>query len=108
MNMLSPHLIDFIMCLIGVEAIALSAFNMITGRGIAPTKIIANLLAGFALFFALRVVISGGPWILVGLCLFASLVAHLSDLSIRWTSVNPETSAARSDSADSKIPLANL
>jgi hypothetical protein len=106
MNAPSPHLIDFILCLIGIEAIALGVFHALTGRGIAPTKLIANLLAGFALFLALRIVLSGGPWILAALCLIASLVAHLSDLSIRWAAHS--ASAARGvDAKDRKNQLSN-
>jgi len=78
-------LIDAILGLVIVEAVALGLYHRITGRGIAPRHYIANLAAGFALLLATRLAVSGAPVWQLAACLLASLCAHLLDFAGRWT-----------------------
>jgi hypothetical protein len=40
------RVIDLILALMAVEAVALAVFHYMTGRGIAPVRLLPNLLAG--------------------------------------------------------------
>ena len=82
-----------------LEAIVLAVVHARTGAGISPTRFIANLAAGGALLLALRAALIGASWIWVAGFLFASLVAHLVDLRIRWVRIKSgrPPAAARGD-----------
>ena len=65
------------------ELIALAFFRLYTGRGIAPRRLLWNLLAGASLLIALRGALVGAVWIWIALPLAGALVAHIADLSLR-------------------------
>jgi hypothetical protein len=77
-------LMDAILGLVVVEAIALALYHRWTGGGIAPRHYLANLAAGFALLLAARLALAGGPAWQLAACLLASLFAHVSDFAGRW------------------------
>ncbi len=77
------RIIDAILVLVALEALALVAFARRTGR-VAPAAILANLLAGASLMLALRLALAGTGWPWIGLALMAALVAHLADLRQRF------------------------
>jgi hypothetical protein len=77
------RVIDLILLLVAAEA-ALLVLRRITGRGLAPLALLANLAAGAFLLAALRCGLSGAGAAWVGLCLALALVAHLADLRARW------------------------
>lgn len=81
---LSGRVVDLILVLTALEALALIAYHRRTGRGVAPADLFTNLLAGIFLMLALRAALTGSGWRPIALCLAASLAAHVTDLSRRW------------------------
>ena len=79
----SGRLIDLVLGLMVLEALALGAWRRRTGSGIAPLDLLVNLAAGVALMLAVRTALTGATgWVPVWLC--AALAAHLADLACRW------------------------
>ena len=78
-------LMDAILGLVVVEALALALYHRVTGGGIAPRRYLANLMAGFALLLTARLALGGAADWQLAACLLASLCAHLLDFSGRWT-----------------------
>lgn len=76
---------DIILGLMALEAVALIALRRTLGRGPTTLEILVSLSAGLFLILALRVSLTDGPWQLIAAALAASLVAHLSDLRLRWS-----------------------
>jgi hypothetical protein len=80
----SGRIVDLIVGLMVLEGIALSAYWLARGRGIAPLDLIVNLLAGVALLVALRAALTGAGWrTIAGVLVFAG-VMHVIDLARRW------------------------
>jgi hypothetical protein len=79
----SGRVIDLVLCFMAFELIGLVIFRVHTGRGIAPMRLLWNLLAGASLLIALRGALVGAVWIWIGLPLAGALVAHVADLSLR-------------------------
>jgi hypothetical protein len=76
--------VDVILGLVVLEAVALAAWHRATGTGFAPRAILGTLASGFLLMLATRLAIGeagAGP---IAACLFAALLAHLTDLALRW------------------------
>jgi hypothetical protein len=82
----SGRAVDLVVALMVLEFGALAIYHRATGRGVAPAKLAANMLAGLALLLALRAALTGMPAYWVALFLVASLGAHLVDLALRWRS----------------------
>ncbi|UHD18157.1 hypothetical protein [Thiocapsa bogorovii] len=80
----SGRLIDLILGLVLVEAIALGVLHRLTGKGVAPRDLVGLLLAGAFLLVAVRLALTGAEWFWIGLSLGLALVAHLADLALRW------------------------
>ncbi|MEY6431060.1 hypothetical protein ABC977_01405 [Thioalkalicoccus limnaeus] len=80
----SGRIIDLILFLVVVEAVAILAYRRISGRGPALADLLSNLLAGACLMLAVRAALVDAGWQWVAVWLFAGLVAHLFDLSRRW------------------------
>lgn len=78
------RIVDLILGLTVLEAVALVAYHRRTGRGVSPADLLGNLLAGACLLLALRGALVGAWWGWIALCLSASLLAHLADLRSRW------------------------
>lgn len=78
------RVIDLILGLMAVEAIALAVLYRKTGRGIAPVRLLPNLLAGAFLMLALRASLTGGGGTAIGSWLILGLVGHLTDVALRW------------------------
>lgn len=79
----SPRIIDFVLLLTLLEAGALIMLRHWRGHGLRPGAIIGTLLPGICLMLGLRAVLAGATWPWVPMALFASLVTHLLDLSLR-------------------------
>lgn len=75
---------DIILALIIVECVVLLLVRAKLGRGPSPAAIIANLAAGAMLMLALRSVLVAAQWNETALWLLAALLAHLTDLALRW------------------------
>jgi hypothetical protein len=76
--------VDAILVLMVVECVGLIAYRRVTGRGIEPGAVIANLIAGGALLVALRAMLTGWGLPVIGLCMAVSGAAHVADLQRRW------------------------
>lgn len=77
--------VDVVLAIVVLEAIALFAWHRLTGKGPRPLALVPNLLAGFCLLLALRAALAGVSASWIGLALAGSLVAHLADLRQRWS-----------------------
>jgi hypothetical protein len=83
--------IDAILGLVALEALALAAYQLRSGRGPSLVAVIANLAAGACLLLALRASLLGltmstwGPWLAV------SFLAHLVDLRARFSEARSPT-----------------
>ncbi len=79
----SGRLIDIILALMVIEAVALLVWRRRTGRGLSSAAILLNVAAGACLMGALRAAIvgAGAGWILG--CLALALVMHMADLAVR-------------------------
>ena len=77
-------LIDAIIAITLLEAVALTLHHRLTGKGVAPGDFIVNLLSGLCLMLALRGALgdAGSVWVLVPLALAG--LTHAFDLSRRW------------------------
>ncbi len=82
----SGHIIDAILVLTVLEAVALVALHRATGRGVAPGDFLVNLASGCCLLLALRLALTGEPWVWIAAALLGSLLAHVGDLARRWQS----------------------
>jgi hypothetical protein len=81
--LMSGAAIDWILALVAAEAVLLWIFLRARGRPAWP--ILANLAAGAALMFAVKLALTGAPAVWIAGALGAAFVAHLSDLAARLT-----------------------
>jgi hypothetical protein len=79
-----PRLIEVIIAITALEAVALTLYHRLTGKGVAPKEFAANLLSGLCLMFALRSALLGHSGSVTALFLSASGLLHASDLWRRW------------------------
>jgi hypothetical protein len=80
----SGHIVDLIVALVVIEALAVLGWRFSKGTGPVPLPFIINLLAGTFLMLALRDALVGASWIWIALCQIVALVAHIIDLIWRW------------------------
>jgi hypothetical protein len=85
----SGRVVDLVLAVMLVEAIALAAYHRRTGRGLPPVAIVLNLAAGAALLLALRGALVGAGWGWIALALAGAFAAHLADLRQRWAATCP-------------------
>ena len=76
----SGRIVDAILVLVALEALALLALRWRTGRGPAPVALLCNLASGAALMLAVRAALIAAGWPVVAFWMLVSLVAHLGDL----------------------------
>lgn len=81
-----PRLIELIIAITVFEGVALTIYQRLTGKGVAPKEFAANLLSGLCLMLALRNALLGNSGGVTALFLSASGVIHASDLWRRWKS----------------------
>ncbi len=79
----SARIVDAILALVAVEAVALALWRRRAGTGPSAAQILPNLLAGACLLLALRAALLDAPWVWIAAPLAASLLAHLADLRHR-------------------------
>ena len=80
----SGRLVDLILIVVVIEALALLLLWRRVGRGVAPPDLLPNLCAGAFLLLALRTVLAGTGWMSASFCLAAAGFAHLIDIYRRW------------------------
>ena len=78
------RVIDLILGLMVAEAIVLGILYRWTGQGIAPARLVPNLLAGAFLMLALRASLTVAGTGAIAFWLVLGLVGHLVDLGLRW------------------------
>ncbi len=78
------RLIDLVIGVTLLEALALWLWHRRTGRGVAPGQWALNLLSGLCLMAAVRGALTGAPWYGVALALAAAGAVHTADLARRW------------------------
>lgn len=76
--------VDLVLALMAGEAMLLLVLHRYAQRGPAPSDWLANLVSGFCLVLGLRAMVHGAPWPWLALALSGSLLAHLTDLRLRW------------------------
>jgi hypothetical protein len=74
------RIVDLILVLVLVEAIALSVYRRMTGRGLETFDLIVSLLPGVCLLLALRAALTHAPWTSIAIWLAVALGTHLADL----------------------------
>ncbi|WP_205686602.1 hypothetical protein [Chromatocurvus halotolerans] len=82
--LVSPPVIDLILLAVLAEGAGLLVLYRVSGRGIPPGVLLPNLVAGGCLFLALRLVLSDAAVYWVALTLVVALIAHLTELVLRW------------------------
>jgi hypothetical protein len=98
-------LVDLVLAVTAIEAIALAAYHHASRRGVALPDVLANLAAGVCLLLALRGALSGAAWAWIAFWLAAAGIAHTLDLWRRW----PQTpNAQRRYDAPSHPPPAEV
>ena len=80
----SGRIVDLILLIVAIEAIALIVYWRATGRGIAPRDLLPNLIAGALLLLALRLTLADAGWMAICVCLAAAGVANIVDIMRRW------------------------
>ncbi len=82
----SGAIIDLILLLMAVEAVALLAWRYVTGTGVAPRNLLPFLAAGICLMLAVKFALTGQDWTHVALALGSAFMFHLTDITCRWRS----------------------
>ena len=90
-GLINGSLIDAIIILVAIEAIAIFLWRVKTGRGPALSSVICNLLAGAFLLLALRHAIAGAAEVWIALCLLTAFASHILDLRGRWENTGSGT-----------------
>jgi len=84
----SGQIVDFILMIVIVEVIALTLYWWKTGNGLSFSVLVPMVGAGTCLMLAMRAVLVGSPIHILAFWLLCSLVFHVIDLRIRWSSGN--------------------
>jgi len=80
----SGVIVEGILVLMLVEGIVLMLLRASRGRGLTPLEVLSSLGAGAALMLALRAALIGSGWPMIAVWLLAALIAHGSDMAVRW------------------------
>lgn len=80
----SGRIVDVIVALVAVEALVLVAVRLRFGRGPSTGALLSNLASGAALMLAVRAALTGADWPIVAAWLLAALIAHLTEMMIRF------------------------
>jgi len=79
-----PRVVDLVVAVVGLEVLGITLYWHVTRRGIAPARLLTNLLAGAALLLALRLALSDFAWPWYTACLAIAGIANVTDLRQRW------------------------
>ncbi len=80
----AASLVDLVIAITVIEALALSLLHWRTGRGVAPRDFLINLSSGLCLMLALRSVLRDAGITWLALWLLAAGAAHAIDIAVRW------------------------
>lgn len=76
--------INWILGLVGAEAVFLIAYRRITHQGLGTGPILSLLLPGACLLLALRCALINAAPVWMAAWLLAAFVTHLADVVLRW------------------------
>ena len=79
-----PRVVDLVLAVVALEILGITLYWQMTRRGIAPARLLPNLLAGAALLLALRLALSDVAWPWYTACLAVAGIANVADLRQRW------------------------
>ncbi len=80
---LSGRIVDIMLVLVALEVCAMLLFR--GRRRAAPlAPLLVNTGAGVSLMVALRFALTDSSWLLISACLFAALLFHVADVTLRW------------------------
>ncbi len=82
----SGRLVDVVIAITVIEALALAIYHRISGKGVAPSQFLVNLVSGLCLMLALRAALAGAGPLWVACWVTAAGLAHVLDLRQRWKS----------------------
>lgn len=84
----APGLVDAVIAFTLCEGLLLTWWHYRTGRGVAPSQFLANLVSGLCLMLALRSALAHGAGAVMLLWVMAAGLAHGVDLWRRWRREN--------------------
>jgi hypothetical protein len=79
----SGRIVDLILALMVLEAIALWMLRRMSGRGPPLARWVPTLLAGAFLLLALRLAMTQSAWQGIAIALLLALLAHVADVLLR-------------------------
>jgi len=82
----SGRIVDFILVLMVLEAAVICGVAWMSRHRLPTAGLLLNLGAGAGLLLALKALVTGSGWLVIGLCLSLALFAHLGDLVLRLRS----------------------
>ncbi|MES2974254.1 MAG: hypothetical protein V4757_11645 [Pseudomonadota bacterium] len=77
-------LVDAVIAVTVLEALALALYHRMTGHGVAVHDYALNIASGLCLMLALRSALAGSGALWVAACLLAAGLAHGADIWRRW------------------------
>lgn len=80
----SGLVIDVILAVMVLEALALFIYRQRTGKGPTVAETLANLASGACIMLAVRSALTGDVWQITAAWLMAAFASHLADLAIRF------------------------
>jgi hypothetical protein len=81
----SGRAVDAILMFMVFELIVLIIVRKKAARGLQPVPLMVSLAAGAALLLSLRAALVGQSWRTIAAWLILALIAHLLDLTLRWS-----------------------
>ncbi len=84
----SGRAIDVILFFMLLEAGLLLLLRLRYGRGPTPLGSMANLASGAMIMLAVRNALTGSDWQIIAVLLLAALAAHVTDLVLRFRSLD--------------------
>ncbi len=82
--LISGQIIDLILLLILLEAMAILVLNRLDPARPSPRALYPNLISGATLMYAVKLALVGAPWYALAACLGFAFLTHLTDLSLRY------------------------
>lgn len=80
----SGRIVDLILVLMAVEAVVFFIIARCMPGRVPLGGLVLNLAAGASLLLALRAVLTGADWRIIGIWLGLAFIAHLADLVFRF------------------------
>ena len=80
----SGRVVDLLLLLVAVEAMALVLHHRWTGRGVRAGSVMLNLASGAFLLLAMRAGLGGAWWVWTSMCLAMAGLLHAADLRRLW------------------------